>query len=316
MSIKISSINKADRDEWLATCLKCSYATFFHTPYWCELFTNYKTSARKICFSDGRSAILPLTYQTVLKGLVKVYQSMPACTFGGWISSDVLEAQHCRLLLDYLMSLGNLLYRENPYDSILKSIEFDKASEDFTSTIPISEGYDRFFESSDSAHRKAVRKATQSAIEVITAETMELWDKYAALYQKSISRWKDREIYSGTYYNEYFFRRVMSLDKSLRTLWIATYKGEPASGILCFYWNRHAVAWHGAGDEQYFSMRPNNILYNTAIMDACRRGLDWFDCNPSGGIKGVIQFKKFMGAVELRSRVIDKKSLLRRIRYS
>jgi len=126
MSIKISSINKADRDEWLATCLKCSYATFFHTPYWCELFTNYKTSARKICFSDGRSAILPLTYQTVLKGLVKVYQSMPACTFGGWISSDVLEAQHCRLLLDYLMSLGNLLYRENPYDSILKSIELTK----------------------------------------------------------------------------------------------------------------------------------------------------------------------------------------------
>ncbi len=59
--------------------------------------------------------------------------------------------------------------------------------------------------------------------------------------------------------------------------------------------------------------RPNNLLYEHAIRHAAEEGYRWFDCNPSAGLPGVIEFKKHLGTIPLRSRVIDKKSSLRRL---
>jgi CelD/BcsL family acetyltransferase involved in cellulose biosynthesis len=312
-NLLISSDLPADRNEWLNTCSASTLATFFHSPYWAELFS-LKTSiaTRKICFNDGATVILPMVYQRALKGMLKVYQSMPACTYGGWISNCNLTSDHHRILLNYIKKFNDLSFRENPYDPIIRELEIKNSLEDFTYTIPIADGYEAFLQRTNYSHQKALRKATNAGIEIIIADNSDLWNDYFKLYLKSITRWKTRDIYSGTFYNEMFFEKVRQLDKPLRKLWIAMSNSTPIAGILCFYWNKHAVAWHGAANEDYFNLRPNNLLYNTAINDACTNGFDWFDCNPSGGIPGVIQFKKYMGAIELRSRVINKKSLIRR----
>lgn len=306
--INILEIQPIKQSEWLECCINCNYSTFFQTPYWVNLFNKCTINVYQITFTDYKKAVLPLPFIRTAKGILKVYQSMPAGTFGGWISTDQLGPEHTGLLLDYLMSLSDLQFRENPYDPFLKNIEIPDSAEDFTSTIRLPETYDIFFEQSDSAHRKAFRKAQKAGIDVKMASDFEEWEQYYNLYLQSISRWKDKNIYSGTFYDLTFLRKIFSLPVHLRTLWIATYQSQPISGIICFYWNKHAVAWHGAGNSDFFSMRPNNLLYDTAIHDAIVNKYEWFDCNPSGGLEGVIQFKRFLGAIELRSRFITKKS--------
>lgn len=302
----------AQRSDWLETCVASQQATFFHTPYWAETFSRCEIVTRHIRFNDGVSVILPLVYECAGKGLIKVYQSMPACTFGGWISKDTLTENHCRILLNHLKKFRNLSFRENPYDNILQQMTIDSSVNDFTYTIPIANGYHEFLKNSNYAHRKALKKGIDSGMKVIVAEDIKDWESYFQLYIKSVSRWKDRKIYSGTFYNEDFLKRIHKINISLRKLWLAIYDSKPIAGILCFYWNKHAVAWHGAADERFFNFRPNNLLYNTAIDDACQKGYNWFDCNPSGGISGVIQFKKNLGAKEIISRVVEKKSLIRK----
>jgi lipid II:glycine glycyltransferase (peptidoglycan interpeptide bridge formation enzyme) len=99
----------------------------------------------------------------------------------------------------------------------------------------------------------------------------------------------------------------------LYRLWLVSLDDTIIAGILCFYWNRHAVAWHGAGLSGYFSYRPNNLLYNHAIMHAAENGYRWFDCNPSSDLSGVSTFKKLIGAQPLQSRVLVRRSQLFRI---
>src|SRR4029079_1053277 len=72
--------------------------------------------------------------------------------------------------------------------------------------------------------------------------------------------------------------------------------GEIAAGALCLYSRRHVAYWHGAARERLLECRPVHLLIETALHDACERGMRWFDFNPSGGHRGVEAFKKGFGA--------------------
>jgi lipid II:glycine glycyltransferase (peptidoglycan interpeptide bridge formation enzyme) len=63
-----------------------------------------------------------------------------------------------------------------------------------------------------------------------------------------------------------------------------------------FYWNRHAVYWHGATYDTYFDYRPNVAVHTEAIRDAVAREYAYYDFNPSGSLEGVIEFKRRFGA--------------------
>jgi hypothetical protein len=300
-------------DLWFETCKKSDSATFFHTPLWIGLFTNkLEDGFQKILFSDGKFAVLPLVCNKYLKGLANIYLSSPAGTFGGWVTTDTLTSQHYELLIKYMNHFGDLVWRENPYDSQLKKYDFPNANEDFTYAINLENGYDHVWKTSDYAHKKAYRLAEKSGIVVSASEDPSDWEKYYHMYEKSVSRWKDRMLFSGVYYDFAFINKIRNIEVPFRKLWLAKYEGEPISGIICFYWNKHAVAWHGAGLKEYFNLRPNNLLYATAMKDAAEKGFSWFDCNPSGGLEGVKKFKMNLGAQELRSRVVQKVSPLRK----
>ena len=94
-----------DREEWRRTARLCSYATFFHTPDWYQLFARtdpgMQIRAKKIIFSDGKKAILPL--MKIRSGRFRsLYLSGPAGVYGGWISGDDLNEPHVYLILSYI----------------------------------------------------------------------------------------------------------------------------------------------------------------------------------------------------------------------
>ena len=303
---------KASVPEWIEYCRRCNYATFFHTPFWAELFSpSHILHTRKLVFNDGVTVIMPLVYRRLLGGLVKVFISMPASTFGGWVTSETLTKKHYEVLIDYNKKYADFFWRENPYDQNIKNTLIEESLNDVTFSIDLTKGYEDILNRSEYSHRKAIKVAERAGIEIAKAQTLSEWNEYFGMYQSSISRWKKRNIFSGVEYNIQLLHKIFSIDSQYRTLWIAYHNSKPVAGILCFYWNQHAVAWHGAGLEGYFKFRPNNLLYSVAIKDACSRGYSWFDCNPSGGIKGVIKFKKNLGAIEIQSRFVNRNSFLR-----
>jgi len=269
-------------------------------------------AARIIEFSDGLFALLPLIRKRLLGSLCPVYWSSAANTYGGWITSRPLTSEHGRMLAVYLLSFKNIVWRENPFDPHANNLALPGATEDFTQVVDLSSGIDAAIARSDYAHRRAVRKAIDSGVTVIEASNFDTWLSYFSLYKASRLRWHKRKLVQSREYSHDFFHRIFECPQPNRKLWLALREGAPIAGTLCFYCNKHAVSWSSAGIAELFNRyRPNDLLYDRAIRHAAENGYRWFDCNPSMGLQGVIDFKQHIGAQKMRSRVINCKSPLR-----
>jgi hypothetical protein len=318
--IRITDDIIATHDKWLETCKSCDYATFFHTPLWYDIFYEYSQGAirpacRIITFSDNSSAIIPLAKIVHAGGLYKTYVSSPAGTFGGWVSKDKLSKEHAVLLTGYILSLDNIFWRENPYDPYLNEVDMLDSAEDFTQTIDLKKSKEELFAVSSRAHVKAVNKALREGVSVREAQSADDWKEHFDNYGKSTKRWER----AGTAkknvrpYGWRLFEAIRTKYPDYSRLWCAVYDNKIAASVICFYWNRHAVAWHGSASEDFFNLRPNNILYQHMIIDAREKGYEWFDCNTPGGLKGVVEFKEHLGTIKKRSRFLDKTTLSRKI---
>ena len=315
-AVKIDSCRAAQREEWERICTSCPYATFFHTPLFADIFVRAdggRTAhgAQMVHFSDGAAAIVPLVNKRFFGNLLRVSLSMPGTTFGGWVSADTLTEAHARELAAHLCEGGrNLVWRENPFDPQVGRIDLANCRDDFTQAIDLRDGFEAASARFDHAHRKAVRKALASGVSIVEASSFDEWESYFALYSASRTRWKEKGLLRSRGYDRALLRALYESPPGHRRLWIAHVNGTAAAGILCFYWNRHAVAWLGAGAAEYFACRPNNLLYEYVIQNAAQAGYHWFDCNPSGGFKGVEEFKAHLGAKKLRSRIVNQRSPL------
>jgi hypothetical protein len=319
-SIRIIDDSRASAEYWEETAVACDYATFFHTPAWADVFFRYtggrlRPAARKIVFEDGRSALIALSGREYAHGAFRQFLSASAGTFGGWISRDSLDRVHSLKLVDYLLGLKNIAWRENPYDPYLSAIDIAGSVEEFTQTIDLTPGGEKNQNAPTRAHAKALRKAVREGVTIHEAEDLSDWEEHFRIYEESLVRWEK----SGTAKKRFIpytwdlFKIIFDKNPACRKLWYARYKGSMAASVLCFYWNRHAVAWHGGAREEFFNVRPNNLLYQHLIDHARKSGFHWFDCNTPGGLQGVIEFKDNLGTQRKRSRFLDKASKGKRL---
>ena len=314
--MEILEITNSSRLEWLSVCKECSYSTFFHTPYWVELFQKWSGGkispcTKKVVFSDGKIAVLPLVQKSIFVN--KVYLSMPASTYGGWVSPDILDEEHVTAIIKYLNVYKDFIIRENPYSPFPDSIGLNDITEDFTQVIELQGGYESVCKNAHSCHRKAVRNAVKSGLKILEAQDLKEYEIFGELYTNSITRWKNRGIFKGVNYTVENYRDIYNIEACYRKLFLAFHESTPIAGLLCFYWKKHVVAWHAAGLEKYFHLRPNNLLYDFALKDASLGGYEVFDLNPCSGLGGVEKFKEYLGAKKLRSRLVNRKSFLRKI---
>jgi lipid II:glycine glycyltransferase (peptidoglycan interpeptide bridge formation enzyme) len=256
-----------------------------------------------VIFTDGKKAVLPLSCQKRLKGLIKTYISSPAGTFGGWISLDDLDRKHGILLIEFLtQKLGNLVWRMNPYDRLAFKSEVQDSQEDETHTLNLKSGFDTIYEEWTKGHRSAARKARKAGIAVKSASSLNDWHDYYQIYEDSLRRWGDKA--SSKYYWEIFHEMFQRNSPNIK-LWLAIFQEKIIAGALCFYAKKHVVYWHGAALENYFNLRPVNLLMYEVIKNACEQKYSWFDFNPSGGHEGVKAFKRSFGAEALLCPIIE-----------
>lgn len=308
MSIALMSVRPAKEEEWASIWEQCDYATYFHSPEWARIWQVYtegrvRSNSKLVTFSDGKTALLPLSCKEIYKGLVTKNLSSPAGTFGGWISTDDLEIAHATCLGAYMTKeLGDLVWRANPYDRFASEIGASIGTKDVTHALELSTDFEAILKGWKEGHRRAARKARREGVTVRSASTLEDWRAYYEVYEDSLRRWGNTasSIYGWKIFNEMFRQRSSKI-----RLWLSLYEEKLVAGALCVYSKRHVAYWHGAALEDYFHLRPVNLLMYEAIKDACDRGYAWFDFNPSGEHEGVRVFKRKFGARELECPVVS-----------
>lgn len=302
--LRIVKVSPVDLDDWARAADRCRWATFFHTPQWAALWAAFTEgtlvpSARRLVFSDGREAVFPMCSRTALKGLLGVYESSPAGTYGGCLSEEPLGVAYHQLIFDWAGHL-NVSWRENPFEPIASEVALAWNRDDFTQVIDLSPGFAVVSEKWSKHHRRAIGIATRKGVEVFRAETLEHWRGYYLAYEDSLRRWGTS---TRSAYPWRLFELLRQLPRDRATLWVASYRGVVIAGALCLQHNRHVAYWHGASSEEYHHLRPSHLLQGSIIKNYCGDDLDWYDLNPSSGLQGVIAFKRGFGAEQRATRI-------------
>lgn len=313
MSVRITTVAPATADDWDAAWASCPYATYFQSREWAQLWESYTSGRTRPCpltvtFSDGCTAVLPLSVRRSVAGLVRTYLSSPAGTFGGWVTGDPLEDAHGRALADLVNKLGDLDWRVNPYDPLSECLALTAELDD-THVLILNEDFDVLFRTWSKGHRAAVKQAQREGVQVRLAQTKEDWLAYYATYEDTVARWGDEP--AIVYRREFFERMAMCNPEHVR-LWLGLHDGSVIAGALCLQASQHIAYWHGAALADEFKRRPVNLILYEAIRDACASGYRWFDFNPSGGHEGVRSFKASFGTTVLPCAVVQTESLLAR----
>ena len=307
MDICIEEIRPALPEEWNSVWRQCTYATYFHSKEWAELWSRYtggwfRTSPLFVEFSDGKEALLPLTCE-VWEGSVRGFVSSPPDTYGGWISVDAIDRAHAILMKDYMTTqLGKLDWQINPFDELVSAIQVDTNEPDETHAINLRKGFDAVYLDWSSACRRAEKKARQSGVLVRLADKEEDWRDYYRVYEDSQRRWGGGAL---SQYEWRLFQGMHDLHSDHLRLWLATTnEGRIVAGAVMGYARTHAVYWHGAALEEYLALRPVNLLFSEVIRAACEQGFEWFDFNSSAGLDGVRRFKESFGAKPLNCSIV------------
>lgn len=310
MSLEITKICPATEQEWDRAWKHCEYATFFHSLKWARIWEEYtkgriRPAAKKVIFSDGNTAILPLSCRKRFRSLLKQYISSPAGTFGGWISADPLNDEHKRLLFNWFDQLSDIQYRINPYESYQYNLAPKDAKPDHTRVLSLNGDIDTIYKKWYRGHRSAVKKAIREGVTVRQAESITDWKNYFQIYEDSIRRWGKN---ASSRYRWDLFQIIHDLNEGSACLWLGEYNNTLICGALCLDGPYHVAYWHGAALEKYFKLRGVNLLFYEAIRHSIDKGYTWFDFNPSGEHKGVDTFKKKFNATALSAPVINKRS--------
>jgi len=319
--VSVQDIRPATSTEWDEIWSGCEYATFFHSREWAEVWVEYYKNKvtlkpKIVSFSDEAKALLPLVVKRRYGGLVNEYLSCVEGGFGGWISKDSLRIEHTIELAKLLTEeLGSLTWRLNPYDPLIWEVNQPYNFADETHVINLEKDFTVLFKNQSSTVRKA-RKAEKAGVEIDIASTLNEWREYYEVYQSSIKRWGEKAI---SEYRWDIFQKLFEQNSSNVRLWIARYQGKIVSGAVCLYAQRNIVYWHGSSMEEYFQLRPVNLLMYKIMWAGYEQGYSWFDFGSSGGLESVAAFKKSFGATPLPCHLVCKntplKELVEKIEY-
>jgi GNAT acetyltransferase-like protein len=324
MTISIDSVTKPSDAQWAEVWADCDYATYFHSPEWAKLWSVYsagriRPAPKLVTFSDGVRALIPLSYESRLGGLLSRYVSSSEGTFGGWMSRDALTLDHAVLLLDWLTKRQgkNLVWRMNPYDELsfragrVRDID---CRADETHALDLRVGLDALFKRFKSRYRSDIRKALdKGGFTVAPATTLEDWHSYYRIYQDSLERWGQGK---SEGYSWPLFEALFELRSPHVKLWLARVAGEVVSGNVCFYAKQHVVYWHGSTLKDHLSSNVAKLVMYEAIKDAANAGRSWFDFNPSAGLTGVKFFKEGFNAQPMPAPIVYVDTALKQLARS
>jgi hypothetical protein len=310
MSLTITRILQVDQNEWFSVWKNCEWSTFYESIDWFNVWDQFVTAetsydAIKYDFSDGVSCIVPRFSRKIVRGFQNLVEMSPGGLYGGPISEQQLTTQHLAVLLDRLSAdYPNLEFRENPF-ICLNQTSSGKITSDFTQSLNLMMEADQAKESFN-RHKVAydARLAEKNGLHVIPIG-LDYIDAFCEIYNQAKSRWKK----STSSYDLNFFTALIKSNYS--DFWGIFDKdnGFIGGGIMV-KGTQSVSSWLAIMDENKLKLRPYELYYHYLFWHYKSNGYHWLDLNPSGGHKGVVDFKSKFIPTNLRINSLSQRSNL------
>lgn len=210
----------------------------------------------------------------------------PFLTFGGLLAAD---DDASAALVGYAKKIADqqkVKYTEIRNDHATPHLEHTKLSY-FTLLLDLSIGEEKLLKALHSTARRNVKKAQQSGLEVV--EGVENLGEFVKINFKNM-----RRLGTPAHGAAFFKNIVKHFPDSI--LLMARHQQKWVGGMLLVSFKKTIHMPWVAALEEYFEMRPNNLLYWEAIARAARRGFQFFDFGRSKEDQGTFRFKSQHGA--------------------
>lgn len=285
--MEICELKDIDEKAWDEYVLKHPDSTFYHQIGWKNVVE--KSYGHKPYYlmakEDGEiKGVLPLFFmKSMLFG--KKLVSVPFAPYGGVIGDNcIFEEMLIERAVeitkgvdaDYL-EFRNAIFRESKYISNTNYMTLVLKLDDDSEVI-----WKRF----NNKVRNAIRKSLSSKLELKTGNV----DDFYRLYSKNM-----RNLGTPTHSND-FFSAVMSMFPDKTEIITVSHMDEPVSVAILLYFKDTVISGWAASDRKHRNLKPNNLLYWSAIKNACDKGYIFFDFGRSIEDSGTYQFKKPWGA--------------------
>jgi len=304
---RISSVARASRSEWTGAAEGDPSASATQLPGWADAIadaTGWRDASRTYVFTDGRRVVLPLVARA--RGLV--LGSWPSSwTLGGPVADGGVrpaerDAVVAAIARERIVGARLLLPGAVPAPVGTRMT----AQPRLVHALSLAGGYETVSaERYDKQVRKYVRRSAAEGVTVREGTGDAQLDVFEALYAASVIRWaRDRGqpafVRALLRPVEFHRRQLRAVRRhlgdrmSVRTAWL---DGTPVSAMVSLRHGTRVTAWLAATDIAAAGRsRPQHLLHDVLIRDACDTGATVVDLGESDPGSGVAQWKEQLGA--------------------
>ncbi len=295
---EINKIQNIYDERWLTFIQNNPQANFFHHPAWLSLMQDcYGYHPFVISLSDQNSEILAgLPIMEVNNFLGKErWVSLPFTDY----CSPVYNDKHS---LDGLADgIGRLIKNEKKQGIELRceiplDVPLFRTEQYLLHTLKLDDNFERVSSRFDRIHRQNVRQAEKNQVRVEWGRNLIDIQKF---YDLQVETRRRHGVPSQPWrFFKSFYTHV--LEKGYGSVLIA-YQGDRCiAGLILLHWQKSIICKYAASREESMKLRPNNLLFWTAIRWGCENGYQLFDMGRTDlDNPGLRRFKQGWGADEL-----------------
>jgi hypothetical protein len=277
---------------------------------WEKSYPEYKVGTKLFTFPDKTKILIPLIEKSAKYGYKQLI-SLPYGTFGGILWDKKPSKLQIRYIIKNLLARNILSVEIYPNPLNWTEIQFledygFQANLVFTHILYLNKEYEKIWKNVFK-NRTQIRKALKEGINIIIGKDSSHIQAYYELYMSSVEKWKELK---GGIIPFHFLNNLFCSDKENIRCYMAQYKGKYIAGAIILYGKKNCFYWTGGMLKEYSYCRPNNLLFNKIIEDACSEGYSYFDMGASVGLPGVEKFKESFGAKKVEYKYFTYKNPL------
>jgi hypothetical protein len=300
-----------DVNDWYAVARTAEAATFFHTPLWSEIggdvFGATSQRTRGFVTDAGVRVIVPAVGVGRPGPMQHLMSTVEGC-YGGLIADGPITAQEATEVYGRIVGPAVLSFQflESPMVQYELGDTFTARARSSSETawlIDLDDGFETAYAGLPKRIREYHRSGVRRGVTIRESDSLADYRSAFEAYRDAVDRWGEE---SGYGYDWAVFERIheaaMRFPDQIK-LWVMCVDGQTVGGRLVFYWNRHAVLWHGTARREYLNHRVIPIADIAVMRDAAERGYLHYDLNTTGDHAQVIEYKRRMGASAVPLRI-------------
>jgi lipid II:glycine glycyltransferase (peptidoglycan interpeptide bridge formation enzyme) len=276
-------------DEFVST----HSSLIFHTSLWGKVLKDgYGCEMRYFALEDNGNLLLAMPGMLVGNRLFRMFYSL--IPYGGFIGKK-----------EFIPEFLKLLEREARQEKIdrIKIVDLEIKQREELPDFECLESYrhilelkekslDQIWEEYKPNLKRTIKKALESNLSFERIKDRKEVETFYGLYLESMKR--NRAL--AKYPVALFYKIFDLLTPDSADIFFVEYQKKPIAGIVMIYSEETAYYFHGGSSTKHLNLRPNDLLFHSAIKIAKGKGKSFFDfLGSEKSLLSLIQYKDKWG---------------------